>query len=530
MGFALLLLSISFNLLPLLSPAEAASGLEITGDGVANPLSLTLSDLQEMEQYQHVYSTINTWPSKKLYVAQGVKLKDLLALAGLKENAQLIVFTSSDGYSVTLTVKELLKDKRYYFPYFQDNSVNDGTIPGSPRDAVEVQPILALLSAESSKNPADMNDMDALLLVCGQRAVSEQTNSIFLKYISKIEVLTSKPTKWDAPRANIGSGKVAEGTLIELSNKRNDTDKIYYTTDGSTPTINSPIFNWSASRWWSQRPDSLNEINKPIEIKKDTIIKAITIGPGKEDSDVVTFTYQPGLKDEDAPVKSASPSGLSLDEKLVNLKIGSVIELTAILDSDNNTEQGLIWSSSDTRVAAVDNHGWVTVVGQGMATITAKTKDGRFTATCMVNASAGVSSPSLPPQSSSSESQVGTQQNPEVLPAPQDDPLYQPEKERIAASVASSSDTPEPPTAATTDANWEYLAKKDNTAGLYTNNIAVQPQDPGGQIYELKVDTVALQLQMETKIWSIYILLVYLSLFIFGAINKYIEYTKEVAG
>ncbi len=530
MGFALLLLSISFNLLPLLSPAEAASGLEITGDGVANPLSLTLSDLQEMEQYQHIYSTINTWPSKKLYVAQGVKLKDLLALAGLKENAQLIIFTSSDGYSVTLTVKELLKDKRYYFPYFQENSVNDGTIPGSPRDAVEVQPILALLSAESSKNPADMNDMDALLLVCGQRAVSEQTNSIFLKYISKIEVLTSKPSKWDAPRANIGSGKVAEGTLIELSNKRNDTDKIYYTTDGSTPTINSPIFNWSASRWWSQRPDSLKEINKPIEIKKDTLIKAITIGPGKEDSDVVTFTYQPGLKDEDALVKPGSPSGLSLDEKLVNLKIGSVIELTAILDSDNSTEQGLIWSSSDTRVATVDNHGWVTVVGQGMATITAKTKDGRFTASCMVNASAGVSSPSLPPQSSSSESQVGTQQNPEVLPAPQDDPLYQPEKERIAASVDSSSDTPEPPTVSTTDDKWEYLAKKDNTAGLYTTNIAVQPQEPGGQIYELKVDTAALQLQMETKIWSIYILLVYLSLFIFGAINKYIEYTKEVAG
>lgn len=154
-----------------------------------------------------------------------------------------------------------------------------------------MEPILALVSAEGSDEPAAMNDRDALLLILGQRAVTEQTNNLFLKYVSKIEVLTIPPETWDKPKANIPSGTVLPvGTEIELSNKNNNEDKIYYTTDGSTPTINSPMFNWSASRWWDQRGD-VKGVNKAIEVEKDTIIKMITIGPGKLDSEVVTFKF-----------------------------------------------------------------------------------------------------------------------------------------------------------------------------------------------------------------------------------------------
>ena len=107
-------------------PALLSVQLEITGDGVASPVTFTLEQLQGMEQYQHVYSTINTWPTKSWYVGQGVKLSDLLAIANIKPNARLIIFTSSDGYSVTLTVRELLEDPRYYFPGLQENSATDG--------------------------------------------------------------------------------------------------------------------------------------------------------------------------------------------------------------------------------------------------------------------------------------------------------------------------------------------------------------------------------------------------------------------
>ncbi len=266
--------------------------LTITGDGVGTSRTYTLAQLQGLGQYQHVYSAINTWPSKKWYVGKGVQLKDLLNSAGLKGSAKQVKFISRDGYTATLTVQELLRDKRYFFPQFKANDPNLGHVPGSPAGAEEVEPILALVSAEGTDNPGFMNDMDALLLMLGQRTVTEQNAHLFTKYVEKIEVLTSDPGSWDKPKADPGGGNVSPGTLVKLSNNNNDADKIHYTTDGSTPTLDSPVYNWIASRWWSSRAGELDSINQPVEIKKNTTIKAITIGPGKKNSDVAAFTYK----------------------------------------------------------------------------------------------------------------------------------------------------------------------------------------------------------------------------------------------
>jgi len=126
--------------------------LTITGDGVTNPATFTQAQLEGLPQYQHTYSVINTWPTKKLEVAKGIKLRDLLAQAGIKDDAQLLKFTSKDGYYLTLTVKELLKDKRYYFPHFKENITadGDGNIRGSSEGAEEVEPIVALVRVEGS--------------------------------------------------------------------------------------------------------------------------------------------------------------------------------------------------------------------------------------------------------------------------------------------------------------------------------------------------------------------------------------------
>ncbi|HQD76211.1 MAG TPA: S-layer homology domain-containing protein [Bacillota bacterium] len=303
-----------FSLAGMMTPAAALAAdpvvLEITGDGITTPMTFTRAQLESMEQYQHVYSAINTWPTKKWYVGKGVKLRDLFKMAGMTDEAKLVRFTSRDGYVVNLTVKELLEDKRYYFPGLkgEDSKDGDGHIPGSAENPVEVEPILALVSVEGSNNPEYMNDLNSLLLMLGQRAVTEQNGNLFSKYVNKIEVLTTEPEKWDAPQANPGSGEVPAGSMIALSNANMDDDKIYYTTDGSTPTINSPMYNWIARRWWSSRAEDLGKINRPIgPINEDTVIKAITIGPGKYDSDVVTFTYK--VVDKSEPSEPAPGTG-----------------------------------------------------------------------------------------------------------------------------------------------------------------------------------------------------------------------------
>ena len=279
--------------------------LTITGDGVSTEKKYTLKQLQDKKQYQQVYSAINTWPSKKWYVGKGVKLKDLLDEAGMKSSARLITFTASDGFRRTLTVQELLNTPRYCFPNFMgDEQDGNGHIPGSSAGKVQVDVILGLESAEGTDDPSYMNSLNALLLMLGQRAVTEQNGELFVKNLERIEVSTEAPDQWDEPKAEPDSGEVPPGTLVRLSSEYNDNDKIYYTTDGSTPTLESPMYNWIASRWWSARADVLDTINKPIEITKDTTIKAKVIGPGKKDSDVVTFTY----KVKEDPVKSSTVS------------------------------------------------------------------------------------------------------------------------------------------------------------------------------------------------------------------------------
>jgi hypothetical protein len=157
-------------------------------------------------------------------------------------------------------------------------------------------------------------------MVLGQRAVTEQTNHTFVKNVSEIEVLTEPPSKWKAPEAKPPGGEVPVGTEVELTNEFNDADKIYYTTDGSDPTLDSPIYNWVASRWWSQRgKETVAKINRPIVITEDTIIKAKTIGFGREDSDIATFSYKviPKKTSESSEIKPDEGGTVSLDDEVL---------------------------------------------------------------------------------------------------------------------------------------------------------------------------------------------------------------------
>ncbi|HQD76208.1 MAG: FN3 associated domain-containing protein [Peptococcaceae bacterium MAG4] len=557
----LLLTSLLNTAAPGIALAEPSKSVEISGDGVTNPLTLTLEQLQAMEQYQHVYSVINTWPTKKWYVAEGVKLRTLFDLAGLKENATLVRFLSNDGFEVTLTVQELLKDKRYYFPYLMDNHPTDGSIPGSPKDAVEVEPILALRSAEDNNDPAAMNDRDSLLLVLGQRVVTEQTNPLFLKYVNRIEVLTTPPEKWDSPKADIDEGEVPVGTLIRLSAKRNDMDKIYYTTDGSTPTLNSKMFNPSASRWWPLRGD-LDSVNKPIEINEDTVIKAITIGPGKLNSDVVTFTYKAdktGRAAERLKQPGGPPTEVTLDRNSINLNIGSTYELSATVGPSNAIDKNVVWSSSDTSVATVDNTGLVTVVGPGTAVITVKTVVGGLTASCVVNG---------PDQEQDGNGQiVALNEEPEAQPESQAPELYEialaetdmagaepknadevqeeqpePNQQTPAETDRDTDNTentgeiqeqlaePEEPDEEALVENGRYLAeKKDLAADSTTPEVTAAPPDSQPlQVFEVSVDAAPAQLQLEQNYFDIYTAGVFAFLFLFGASRKYLEYAREV--
>ena len=83
--------------------------------------------------------------------------------------------------------------------------------------------------------------------------------------------------------------------------------------------------------------------------------------------------------EETISVKSISLSETSMDLSTDD----SFAYLTATVLPDNATNKDVIWSSSKSSVATVNN-GTITIVGEGAATITAKTMDGNKTATCTI--------------------------------------------------------------------------------------------------------------------------------------------------
>lgn len=257
---------------PLISPAPAQAAtlnsITITGDGVENPLTLTPDDLRAMTQVRQIFSASNTYPTKKFYAAEGVRLTDILARAGIKDTAQTLTFSSSDGY-VWKFSKQYLETERYYYP----NLLTDST-----EGQTSVVPLIALLSSEA-QNYDSLNANDAPRLFYGQRALSEQTTDGFIKYLNKIEVSTTAEGQCAMPAASPAPGTVLPGTKVTLQTLEASA-KIYYTTDGTTPDLNSPIFNRSN---WNPNP--------PLDILQDTTIKAKVYNYSKQPSEVQTFAY-----------------------------------------------------------------------------------------------------------------------------------------------------------------------------------------------------------------------------------------------
>ena len=86
-----------------------------------------------------------------------------------------------------------------------------------------------------------------------------------------------------------------------------------------------------------------------------------------------------------ASADAINVTGITFDKGKVNFtKVGETAQLTAAIAPENADNQKVTWTSSNPKVATVDENGKVTAVGNGTCTITVTTEDGNMTATCEV--------------------------------------------------------------------------------------------------------------------------------------------------
>lgn len=258
----------------------AAADLDIYVDNVWAG-AYTYTELEEdFDQHQYIYSSFNTFPEPKNYVAEGPALAEVLA--PWLDGAETLTFWPSDylvyGGVMTYTVQELIDDPRY-----------------SSFETGQVETILALKTA-SGTNSAKLDPKDRLRLMMGQRNEFEQTNVWMTKLINKIDISTVNPGSWlPLPNATPDPEEGPYASPLDVTLSQVDADvlnsanigvKIYYTLDGTTPSAyNGVMFNKSV---WT---DNL-AINVPITLSETKTIKAVVVGPGYYDSAVVPFTYE----------------------------------------------------------------------------------------------------------------------------------------------------------------------------------------------------------------------------------------------
>lgn len=94
---------------------------------------------------------------------------------------------------------------------------------------------------------------------------------------------------------------------------------------------------------------------------------------------------------DDFEIYSVSPyltyvavTGVSLNNTSLSLHAGNHSQLIATITPSNASDQAVTWTSSNTSVATVNSEGVVSAVNTGNATITCRTDDGGYTATCSV--------------------------------------------------------------------------------------------------------------------------------------------------
>ena len=133
---------------------------------------------------------------------------------------------------------------------------------------------------------------------------------------------------------------------------------------------------------WSSNNESVATVDQNGEVN--------AVAPGTAN---ITVTTQDGDKTATCAVTVTQPvTGVSLDPTSLSLFTGDTATLTATVQPENATNKAVTWASSNPSVATVQD-GTVTAKGAGEATITVKTVDGGYTATCAVT----VEKPYTPP-------------------------------------------------------------------------------------------------------------------------------------
>lgn len=211
---------------------------------------------------------------------------------------------------------------------------------------------------------------------------SGETNSRQIDYTVKDSANAEEPVFLSASPANNSQIQKGGSTTVSVNGAggKLNTNLLFYKTEVLDPDgekVNTVYYQLGNRVTFTANKLGTYTVNMYIQnssAKNTTIMQTYTYTsvnePVNTDSDIST----------DIPVRV---SGVTLNKKSADLKVGESTTLTATVTPSNAADKSVKWSSSDEKVATVAN-GTVKAVGVGTATITVTTNDGGYKAECTV--------------------------------------------------------------------------------------------------------------------------------------------------
>ena len=144
---------------------------------------------------------------------------------------------------------------------------------------------------------------------------------------------------------------------------------------GSTQTLTATIAPEGAKVTveWSSEDDAVAVVNENGEVTG--------VAPG---TTVISARAEESVATCKVTVTEVKPTAIKLSAASLKLAVEEQQVLEVVLTPSNAVADDLTWSSSDVKVADVDQNGTVTAVAEGKATITVKCNGGNLAATCQV--------------------------------------------------------------------------------------------------------------------------------------------------
>jgi len=198
---------------------------------------------------------------------------------------------------------------------------------------------------------------------------------IYIFIIFLIIILAGIFYKYKMMNPGVVEVEKIEITETEVSIKYGENYKIEYNIEPANATDKGVIWESSNSRLVDVDEEGNLIVNS--NASGEVTITAISkVGEAKT-------SFKVKVEKIDKVVKV---TGIKLDQTILNLKYGTSSKLTATITPSNATNKNIEWISSDPNLVTVDNKGNLKVVGNtnGEVTITAKTKDGKCSASAKI--------------------------------------------------------------------------------------------------------------------------------------------------